>query len=78
MKTGGKKREKKEIVGKKTSFTAFSTKNRRDEKYAWKLDNIKKARKAHVNKWLKISTGIGISLGAIVLAIKNIYQKQKK
>ena len=43
-----------------------------------KLDNIKKTRKAHVNKWLKISTGIGISLGTIVLAIKNIYQKQKK
>ena len=43
-----------------------------------KLDNIKKVRKAHVNKWLKISTGIGISLGTIVLAIKNIYQKPKK
>ena len=43
-----------------------------------KLDIIKKARKAHVNKWFKISTGIGISLGTIVLAIKNIYQKQKK
>ena len=43
-----------------------------------KLDIIKKVRKSHVNKWLKISTGIGISLGTIILAIKNIYQKQKK
>lgn len=43
-----------------------------------KLSVLKKLRKSYINRGLKISAGIGISLGVAALAIKNIYEKQKK
>lgn len=43
-----------------------------------KLALLNKFRKSHVNKGLKISAGVGLSLGAAILGIKNVYEKQKK
>ena len=42
-----------------------------------KLALLNKLRKSHVNKGLKISAGVGLSLGAAILGIKNVYEKQK-
>lgn len=42
-----------------------------------KLALLNKFRKSHVNKGLKISAGVGFSLGAAILGIKNVYEKQK-
>ena len=42
-----------------------------------KLALLNKLRKSHVNKGLKISVGVGLSLGAAILGIKNVYEKQK-
>ena len=47
-----------------------------------KLENrlapLKQIRKAHLKNGLKISAGIGISLGGILLAVKNTYEKRNK
>ena len=43
-----------------------------------KLALLNKLRKSHVNKGLTISAGVGLSLGAAILGIKNVYEKQKK
>lgn len=42
-----------------------------------KLSVLKKLRKSYINRGLKISAGIGISLGTDILGIKNIYEKRK-
>lgn len=42
-----------------------------------KLADLKKLRRSHINKGLKISAGVGISLGTAILALKNIYEKRK-
>lgn len=43
-----------------------------------KLEPLKKIRKSHIHYGLKISAGLGLSAGAIALAIKSLYDKHEK
>ena len=46
--------------------------------YRPKVDLLKNTRKSYLKKWLSITTGIGISIGTIALAIKNMSKKQQQ
>lgn len=43
-----------------------------------KLELLKKIRKTHIKEGVKVAAGIGISIGTVILLIKNIYENRKK